>query len=275
MEPADGFPIMKKYVLLLGFIGLCLLMTHCQRTRRPSIDEYQKLKHSIERQFAGRKPTRWAETVPGVKTRLDTKDRVIALTFDACGSKTDGYDADLISFLEREKVPATLFICARWIDKNPETFKRLAVNPLFEIANHGLAHKPCSVSGKSMYGIPGTASIGEVVDEIELNNRKILAITGRRPAFYRSGTAYYDEVGTAIAERLGCRVAGFSVLGDAGATLPKAKVARALMAAPAGSIVICHMNHPEKETAEGVMDAVPVMLNKGIKFVHLSDYPLK
>ena len=45
---------------------------------------------------------------------------------------------------------------------------------------------------------------------------------------------------------------GFNVLGDAGATYSKDKVKQALLTAPAGSIVIFHMNIPESETFEGI-----------------------
>ena len=213
--------------------------------------------------------------MPGVKTRIDTDKNIIALTLDACGSEGDGYDAALVDYLVKNKIPATLFINARWIDKNPDIFKQLAGNPLFEIENHGFQHKPCSVSGKSIYGIQGTKNVGEVVDEIEKNGRKIQALTGRRPKYYRSGTAYYDEVGVKIAERLGCEVVGFSVLGDRGATYSRTQVKNALLSASAGSIIICHMNHPEKETAEGLVEAIPVLKKKGFKFVKLSDYSLK
>ena len=101
------------------------------------------LKAELEAAYAGKSPKEWGETVTGVKTSLQTKDRVIALTFDACGSpKGKGIDMDLIHFLEQEKIPATLFINARWIDANPELFLQLAANPLFSIANHGFQHRP-------------------------------------------------------------------------------------------------------------------------------------
>ncbi|MDD5085911.1 MAG: polysaccharide deacetylase family protein [Candidatus Omnitrophica bacterium] len=238
-------------------------------------EDYQSLREGIVAEFGAETPSEWAEVVAGVKTRLDTNDKVIALTFDACGSKNDGYDAGLIDFLVKENVPATLFINGRWIDKYPEYFKSLAANPLFEIENHGLEHKPCSVNGKSIYGIDGTKNAGEVVDEIEKNARKIEALTVRKPKFYRSGTAYYDEIGVQIAEKLGYQVAGFSVLGDKGASYSKAQVKEALLGSSAGSIVICHMNHPEKETREGVIAAIPELKKKGFKFVKLSDYRLK
>jgi len=225
-------------------------------------------------EFEGKVPTQWAEVVPGVRTKIDTKEKVIALTLDACGSKGDGYDAVLIDYLTKNNIPATLFINARWIDKNPAIFKQLAQNPLFEIENHGMSHKPCSVNGKSVYGIAGTKNVSEVVEEIEGNGRKIEALTGRKPIFYRSGTAYYDEIGVQIAQKLGYQVAGFSVLGDRGATYSKAEVKNALLGATSGSIIICHMNHPEKETAEGVIEAIPELKNKGFKFIKLADYRL-
>ena len=57
--------------------------------------------------------------------------------------------------------------------------------------------------------------IKELVDEIELNARKIESITNKRPRYFRSGTAYYDEVAVKIANELKHEVIGFSILGDA------------------------------------------------------------
>lgn len=234
------------------------------------------LKAEMEAAYDGKTPKEWGETVTGVKTSLKTNERVIALTFDACGSpKGKGIDAELIRFLEQEKVPATLFINARWIDANPELFLKLAANPLFTIANHGYQHRPASVNGRSIYGIDGTKGVGELVDEIELNARKIEQLTGKRPRYYRSGTAYYDEIAVQVAERLDHKVIGFSVLGDAGATYTKEQVTTALLTAVPGSIVILHMNHPESGTGKGVMAAIPLLKMKGFRFVRLSEYPLK
>ena len=114
-------------------------------------------------------------------------------------------------------------------------FKQLAANPLFEIANHGMWHKPASVNGRSVYGISGTTDVQELVEEIELNARKMEEISGKRPRYYRSGTAYYDELAVQIAQQLGHEVIGFSVLGDAGATLPAAGVKAALLSAKPGT----------------------------------------
>lgn len=238
----------------------------------PGDEPYEALRGRIAAEFAGRVPHEWGETVPGVRTRLKTRDKVVALTLDACGSaKGKGYDAPLVEFLEKEHIPATLFINARWIDANPALFAKLASNPLFEIANHGLQHRPASVSGRSVYGIDGTRDVKGLVDEIEQNARKIKGLTGKRPSYFRSGTAYYDEVAVEVASRLGQEVIGFSILGDAGATYRKEQVKAALLKATPGDIVILHMNHPEGETAAGVIAAIPELKRRGFRFVRLSE----
>lgn len=239
-------------------------------------EDLQTLIERMTSNYSNKTPKEWGENVTGVKRRLATDQKVLALTLDACGSaKGKGVDQKLIDFLVRENIPATLFINARWIDANPELFKELAANPLFEIANHGMWHKPASINGRSVYGIDGTRDVRELVEEIELNARKIKAITGKRPELYRSGTAYYDDLAVKISNELGHKVAGFSVLGDAGATFPAQKVQDALLASKPGDIILAHMNHPESGTGAGIMAAVPELKKKGFRFVRMSEFPLK
>ena len=236
---------------------------------------FQALKDQLRAGYGKKTPTQWGEKVRGVKTRLKTERRILALTFDACGGlRGNGYDSTLMEYLIREKIPATLFVSGLWIDANGETFQQLANQPLFEIENHGYEHKPCSVAGRHAYGIRGTSSVEEVVDEVERNGRKIEALTGRRPKYYRSGTAHCDDVCAEIARALGYDVVNFSVRGDGGATYSEEEVKKALLEAPAGSILILHMNHPEAGTAGGVMKAIPELKRRGFGFVHLSAYEL-
>jgi peptidoglycan/xylan/chitin deacetylase (PgdA/CDA1 family) len=255
---------------------LVLLMTVSLSMSSDKPPAIESLKEQISARFSGRKPHHWGENVSGVRTRLATDEKVIALTLDACGSVSGtGVDIRLMDFLAREQIPATLFINARWIDANPELFRRLAANPLFEIANHGLRHKPASVNGRSVYGINGTKDAGELVEEIELNARKIEAISGKRPTLYRSGTAYYDEVAVEVSQALGHEVAGYSVLGDAGATYSAAQVKTALLGSKPGDVILCHMNHPESGTGAGIIAAVPELKSRGFTFIRMSDYPLR
>lgn len=223
--------------------------------------------------YAQMPPAQWGENVTGVTTKFHSDKKEIALTFDACGGseRSSQYDEGLIDFLILHHIPATLFINARWIDTNPQVFLKLSRNPLFEIANHGTAHKPLSVEGKSVYGILGTASAQDVIAEIQGNTIKIEKLTGKRPQFFRAGTAYYDEQAVAIARSMGMEIGGFSILGDAGATFSAPKVAQQLLSAKSGDIVIFHMNHPEGGTREGLAQGVEFLLAEGFSFVRLSD----
>lgn len=217
----------------------------------------------------------WGERVTGVRTRLDTDERVMALTFDACGGTGgEGYDSALVEFLVAEGVPATLFFNQRWIEANEATFRELARHPLFEVANHGTEHRPLSVTGRSAWGIAGTAGPAEVIDEVRGAQRVIERLTGRSPRHFRSGTAHYDEVAVRIVRDLGLEAVNFDILGDAGATRSPDEVASALEAAQPGSIALLHMNQPSSGTARGVRDALPALRRRGFSFATLGAHDL-
>jgi peptidoglycan/xylan/chitin deacetylase (PgdA/CDA1 family) len=222
--------------------------------------------------YKHRKPRSWGFVASGVIRGLPTTDRVIALTLDACGGPGgSGYDKNLIDFLRRREVPATLFLNARWIDANPSVFRRLAREPLFEIANHGTRHRPLSVTGRSAYGIGGTRNPGEAYDEVAGNHMKLTRLLGAAPRFFRSGTAFYDDVAARIVTDVGEHPVSFNVNGDGGATFTADEVHRTVAAARGGSLVIGHMNQPKSGTARGIAAAVPHLLATGHRFVRLSD----
>ena len=235
------------------------------------IDEF---KAEMMETYGASIPTEWGERVTGVINSIDTQEKVIALTFDACGggSLGNGFDEPLIRFLIEYDVPATLFISGNWIDNNMDTFTELARIPSFSIQNHGHQHKPLSIQGESAYGIPGTGSVVEAIDEIYRNHIKITEVTGKKPLYFRSGTAYYDDVAVKIANEFGNVVVNYSVVGDGGATFSQQKVENALLNAKSGSIVLLHMNRPDKNIAQGVMAAVIQMREEGFSFVTLDEY---
>jgi peptidoglycan/xylan/chitin deacetylase (PgdA/CDA1 family) len=269
------------FSVLLLLMLICLGSSACNASntvvRTAGREKLPTVNSTIISKYETIKPKQWGEKLSGVVSGLNTTQQTVALTIDACGGSTrsNGYDAKLIDFLTKSKIPATLFITGRWIDANPKIFQQLAQNRLFDIENHGLNHKPASVNGRSAYGIKGCSSVGDFIREIDENGKKITLLTGRKPSFYRSGTDYYDEVAVSIASDLGYKIVSYSVLGDAGATLNRKQVKQALITAPAGAIIILHMNHPESETAEGVMDAIPIMKKNGFKFVKIYSSALK
>ena len=67
-------------------------------------NQYLALKQKVSAEFAHTPPGHWGEFVKGVDEDLVTKNKIIAFTFDACGGKNaDGYDAELINFLRKNK----------------------------------------------------------------------------------------------------------------------------------------------------------------------------
>ena len=240
--------------------------------------QYLALKQKVSQEFAHSAAGQWGEFVKGVDEDLITNNKTIAFTFDACGGKNaNGYDAELINFLKKEQIPATLFVTGKWIDANYSTFLQLSENPLFEIENHGFNHKPCSVDGESEYGIHGTKDIPDAFDEIEANAEKIEKITGRRPTFYRSATAYTDEACAKIAKQLGITIISFDVLsGDAVPKTPKSIIVDGVLRhIKPGAIVIMHFNRPAWNTFESMQEIVPALRKAGYHFAKLQDYPLK
>ena len=88
---------------------------------------------------------------------------------------------------------------------------------------------------------------------------------------FRPGTGYCDDVAARIVTAMGERLVSFSVNGDGGATFTPGQVRSTVTATPGGSIVICHMNHPDSGTARGIAAAVPRLMAAGYRFVRLSD----
>jgi len=239
---------------------------------------YHSLRASIVEKFKNEMPGKFGEFVKGVDEDILTTKNILALTFDACGGPTgDGFDAELIEYLRHERIPATLFVTGLWIDANKEKFLSLSRDTLFEIENHGLLHRPCSVDGESLYGIRGTPNVSQAVDEVELNARKILFYTGRKPVFYRSATAATDEECARIAFELKEQIVSYDILsGDAVPGTSANAIRNNLLKSPVpGAIIIMHMNHPERNGYEGLKLALPLLLKQGFTFVKLEHHPLR
>lgn len=230
-----------------------------------------KLEEEIIKTYENVKPKEWGEQLGGVVNHMDD-NKEIALTLDACGGKNGSkYDKELIDFLDSKNIKATLFINYRWIEANKDIFMKLAKNDNFKIENHGYSHKPLSVNKKSIYNIDGTANVEEVIKEIKLNEKEIYKLTGKKTKYFRSGTAYYDEVAIEIAKKLGYKIAGFSINGDGGATFSKEEVINEVSKAKSGDIIISHFNQPNGYTYEGLKEALIKLRDEGYEFVKLDD----
>jgi peptidoglycan/xylan/chitin deacetylase (PgdA/CDA1 family) len=208
---------------------------------------------------------RLAKPVVGVQS--------IALTLDACSGK---FDEDLIFFLIRNRIPATLFVTKKWLDKNAAGVSVIKANlDLFDVENHGENHIPAVIGlGKTVYGIPGEPDIIHLRREISEGARAITSSIGVPPHWYRGATAEYDAQAIDEIKKMGYGVAGFSVNADAGATLNRSAIEERIKHVKAGDVIIAHMNKPASDSAEGLSLGLLTLLKKGFVFVRLDQVDL-
>jgi peptidoglycan/xylan/chitin deacetylase (PgdA/CDA1 family) len=193
----------------------------------------------------------------------------VALTFDACMGKAD---ERILSTLLRERVPATIFVTARWLRTNPAAVAVFRDNPdLFEIEDHGENHVPAVDYPTAIYGIATAGSVQAVGQEVGRGADAIRAAGLPEPHWFRGATAKYD--GSAIHEirSMGYRIAGYSLNGDGGSLLGAQETEKRIASAKDGDVVISHINQPTHAAGEGVAKAILALKAKGVQFVRLSD----
>lgn len=195
----------------------------------------------------------------------------IALTLDACSGRTD---ARIFSALVSNRIPATVFVTARWLKRNPDTVRLMLDHPeLFQIENHGAKHIPAvDVPGK-VYGIATAGSPEAVTAEVVAGAEAVKAATGHAPQWYRGATGRYNSGALHEIAATGEAVAGYSLRADDGATIPAAAVEKRLSTAKSGDVVIAHANHPEKSAGAGLVKGVLALKARGFLFVKLGPPP--
>lgn len=193
----------------------------------------------------------------------------VALTFDACMGKTD---MRILGTLIDNHVPATIFVTARWLRSNPEALALMLAHPdLFELENHGLNHIPAVDRPTLVYGIAAAGSPGAVATEVQGGADAMLAHGIPKAHWFRGATAKYDPSAIAQIRALGFDVAGYSINGDAGASLPAAAVEKQYQSAKDGDVLISHINQPTHASGEGVVRGILDLKAKGVQFVRLQD----
>ena len=134
-------------------------------------------------------------------TKLPTQEKVVALTFDACETRTPSYfDEKILHFLLEQQIPFTLFVSGKFARRNRDELSKLAQLDFVEIENHSLTH-PQHLERLNPDGVKK-----EVLD----NERLLLEITQKKTRFFRFPAGNYDPKTLALVESLGYRVVHWS-----------------------------------------------------------------
>ena len=187
----------------------------------------------------------------------------VALTFDACPTgRDDEYDERVIEVLVREKVPATLFLSGRWVEKNQNVAKSLAANPQFEIANHAFWHPHMLEKDDE-----------RVVRELKRTQAIITKVTGKRPKYFRPPFGEVDERLAKLAFQAGLVTVQYDIAsGDPDPGLSAKRIARTVVEeAKGGSIVVFHMNENGVRTAEALPEIIKGLREKGFELVTVGE----
>jgi len=212
-----------------------------------------------------------AENSQGIKSR-----KIVYLTFDAdmtrgmakrleSGKVSSWYSPGLVSYLEEEHIPATIFVAGMFAELYAPVVRGLAQTQGIVIGNHTYDHpafeSPC-------YGLPTISKDADKKDEITKTQEILKSLIGYSPKYFRYPGLCRDEHDDRIVEDLGLTVADDGIAsGDAFSTNSKNIVRTVLSEVKDGSVVIMHLggpNAPETETA--LKEIVPTLQLRGYEF---------
>ncbi len=198
-------------------------------------------------------------------TRLPSaaeKQRSVALTFDACETRTPAYlDASIRDFLVAGRIPFTLFACGRFARHNRAALAELARLDFVEIENHSMNHD------NHMDRLDDATVRREVLEAESL----LRDITHRRTRYFRFPAGNYDARTLADVEALGYRVVHWSFAsGDPDPKVTPAKETEwVLQKTRPGGILIFHINGRGWSTGQALPGIVAQLRARGYRFARL------
>ncbi len=210
------------------------------------------------------------------RVRLPGDLKAVALTFDLCelATVTTGYDADVINFLRREHIPATLFMGGKWMRTHAERAKQLMAEPGFEIGNHAWSHGNFGIMDQQSMRDQAlwTQTEYETLREDILRRAEAAGMPAPNmppvPELFRLPYGRCSDQALTLLARLGLRVIQWDVVAETMAdnSRPELAVDVARRVRP-GSILLFHANRVPTGTASLLKGVVRELRRKGYHFV--------
>ncbi|WP_146547776.1 polysaccharide deacetylase family protein [Rummeliibacillus suwonensis] len=209
--------------------------------------------------YAADKGRKYYEQTGQVLWDVQTKEKVIALTFD--DGPDPRYTSQILEVLAKYDAKATFFMLGKSAEKYPEIVKR-QFNEGHELANHTYSH-PFKIGGSKLK------------EELKKTNDIIYNITGYAPTLFRPvGGIYTDDI-INTAKKSGYKVVIWSWHLDTqdwkspGVRKISKKV---LDGASPGDVVLFHDGGGNRtQTIKALEQILPVLKKRGYKFVTVSE----
>jgi peptidoglycan/xylan/chitin deacetylase (PgdA/CDA1 family) len=199
---------------------------------------------------------------PVAIARVETKEPVVALTFDACATldQPNAFDREVFDIIKREQIPATIFVSGRWIEFHPDQARELAADRTIEFGNHSYSHPTLT-----------TVNATRLIDEIGRTEDLISQLGRHSVAFRPPAGVYSARTLKAAADRHLPTVLWDVVSGDVGGRLKPARmVDDVTRGVKPGSIVIFHINGRGPYTKDALPEIIKNLRQRGLRFVPLS-----
>jgi peptidoglycan/xylan/chitin deacetylase (PgdA/CDA1 family) len=195
--------------------------------------------------------------------RVNTKDRVIALTFDDGPHPSSTHL--ILETLAQHDILATFFLVGSKVEANTDLAMEI-VRSGHEVGNHSFSHSILSLT-----------SMKKIRGEIEKTDKILRNLDGAKPQFFRPPVGMFSRQLLDIVEEMGYK----AVIGDVYPrdphSLNKEKIVRRVIDRTApGSIIILHDggNSPmedRSQTVDSVREIIPQLKKKGFSFLTLSN----
>jgi peptidoglycan/xylan/chitin deacetylase (PgdA/CDA1 family) len=206
-----------------------------------------------------------AAPLADVITRLATRAKVVALTFDGCqAGERMTLDRGISDVLVARQIPFTIFAGGRFARDNAVALRELATHAFVDIENHSWSHP------RDMTLLEDDRIRAEVTRAAAM----IRSVSGRRTTLFRFPGGVADERTVALVRALGYRVVHWSwAEGDPDPRIDADQlVSQTLARTRPGDILIFHVNGRGWHTAEALPRILDGLESRGFKIVPLPEY---
>ncbi len=197
--------------------------------------------------------------------RLPTDEKVVALTFDACETRSPAFlDRKIADYLVQRHIPFTIFVSGRFARRNAPALAELAKLDFVEIENHSLDHD------NHMDRLPDD----EIRRQVMENDALLSTTVGTHTRYFRFPAGNVGPRALADVEGLGYKVVHWSFAsGDPMKSLTPAALSRwVLSRARPGSILIFHINGRGWATGDALPGIVETLKARGYRFTTLAPW---
>ncbi|MBQ7561995.1 MAG: polysaccharide deacetylase family protein [Synergistaceae bacterium] len=208
------------------------------------------------------------------RVKLPEGVKAVSLTFDMCelDTITTGCDMDVINFLRKNNITATLFMGGKWMRTHSRRVMQIMSAKNFEIANHNWSHGNCALLSDSglKAQILWTQSQYELLREESENDDIPPSMKLFRLPYGRSSRRAVN-----IINSLGFRIIQWDVAAESGnneniKTAKRNALKVANMTRP-GSILLFHANLVPRGTINLLREVIKILSERGYKFVNVSE----